>query len=469
MSEFGKKRLEEEDRLGPEELRLRDAAQADAEMSDDEDGDEDPDRAERRAMERVRAYQVNRLRYFYAVAEFDSAESASRVYEQCDGHEYELSATRFDLRFIPDDMDFDGRDVKGECSTAPDPAKYKPKLFTTTALQQGKVELTWDEVDPRRTAAMQKAFEKASDDEDDEHEVRAYLGSEDEGKTRAIASSSEDEEDEKATIAKYKALLGEVTAPDAKKDVDEDEEEEEEEGNMEMVFREEDEKVKSGRAQKELESLTPWEQYLKKKKDKKRLKKEKLKKDREDERTDEAPPSNNFDDPFFDGEDKVKRKKRKKLDTSNEEGDAGDLGLLVMDSDDDKEHFDYKEIVKQESKKKKKKKRGRGDEDSKSQQTDNFKLDLQDKRFEAIFHHADFNVDPSHPSFKKTKSMQEVIAEKQKRILEGDLKQRETPMEPKAKKQKASHSNKSDIDRLLKSVRSKASRVPAQKAKKAKR
>ena len=72
-----------------------------------------------------------------------------------------------------------------------------------------------------------------------------------------------------------------------------------------------------------------------------------------------------------------------------------------MDSDDDKQHFDYKEIVKKETKKSKKLRKKL--EKAKSEMEENFKVDLDDERFSAVFQSADYNVDPSHPNFKTTK------------------------------------------------------------------
>merc|ERR1712080_808495 len=93
---------------------------------------------------------------------------------------------------------------------------------------------------------------------------------------------------------------------------------------------------------------------------------------------------------------------------------TNEFSLLVMDSDDDRQHFDYKEIVKKESKKSKKLRKKL--EKAKTEMEENFKVDLDDARFSAVFQNADYNVDPSHPNFKTTKSMLDIVAEKQRRV-----------------------------------------------------
>ena len=58
-SEFGKKRMEEEETLGPEELRGEGGPGNDEESDDGQPRDEDVDEMDKKAMERVRKYQVS--------------------------------------------------------------------------------------------------------------------------------------------------------------------------------------------------------------------------------------------------------------------------------------------------------------------------------------------------------------------------------------------------------------------------
>ncbi len=97
----------------------------------------------------LRAYELNKLRYYYAVAEFDTAETACAVYEQCDGVEFEASSNVLDLRFIPDATTFDAGDARDSATSMP--TTYAAPVFATSALQMSKVQLTWDDDDPKRS------------------------------------------------------------------------------------------------------------------------------------------------------------------------------------------------------------------------------------------------------------------------------------------------------------------------------
>ena len=65
---------------------------------------------------KLREYERSKLRYFFAVVECDSAATANALYESCDGAEFEHSANKFDLRFIPDGMGFGDRRARDHCT-----------------------------------------------------------------------------------------------------------------------------------------------------------------------------------------------------------------------------------------------------------------------------------------------------------------------------------------------------------------
>lgn len=66
---------------------------------------------------------------------------------------------------------------KEVCNEVPELTRYQPRQFTTTALQQVKVELTWDETNPERIEITQK-LNSGKLNEINENDLQAYLATE---------------------------------------------------------------------------------------------------------------------------------------------------------------------------------------------------------------------------------------------------------------------------------------------------
>ncbi|XP_076282548.1 ESF1 homolog isoform X1 [Lasioglossum baleicum] len=452
-SEFGLQRMKEEEITGPKEL---------IEMSNKEDLDNENEDEEGSTyqMEKLRQYQLHRLKYYYAVVVFDSAETANKIYTECDGTEYESTATKLDLRFIPDDTEFD-QTPKEVCDEVPELSKYQPRQFTTTALQQVNVQLTWDETNPERMEIAQKLNSGKLDDIN-ERDLHAYLATDSSDDEAEDAEKKEKSQEAKGdsdletnadSVEKYKALLKEI----------EEKEEEKQKKEVELEFswglgtKKRAEKLVQEKMKKD-ENLTPFEQYLEKRKAKKKTKLEERKK-RKDTNSEESDlDASESDEEITNKQFRGKKKPMKNDDAfeddDNEEKRKAELELLLMDEDrnDDKRHFNMKKIEELATMTKSKQKRLSKKRNGQPMQEDNFEVNVQDPRFNALFTSHHYNIDPADPHYRKTKGTEALIKEKLKRRADND------PIdESESKHQKTKHNT--DLQVLIKTVKRNAKNI----------
>ncbi|KAF5497840.1 Pre-rRNA-processing protein esf1 [Colletotrichum siamense] len=495
-SEFGKERMQREELEGPpKEIFKSDSDEESEEEEEDEaikkelleEGD-----AEDFDSDALRKYQLDRLRYYYAVMTCSDKATAQKVYEATDGTEYQSSSNFLDLRFVPDDVTFDD-EPRDECDKVPE--GYKPVEFTTDALQHSKVKLTWDvnPDDAARKASINRAF-TGSRAQLEENDLKAYLASdsEDDGESLAgveeedVEEAEEKEEEPKLSKKelqrrKMRAMLG-LGAEEEKKSKDAPV------GDMEITFTPALTETKKDK--KEGEEETTIEKYKRKERERKEKKREIAKAKRgaadaeSDVEVEEAAPAAGeedlgFDDPFFTTEEPPKKTKtsirkeerlaKRAAREAEEKASAeqkAQLKLLMADDGDEAgehlDHFDMNEILKAEKAKKKKgkgknkkgKKAGGDDDDDKVGLQEGFKINVDDDRFKAVFESHEYAIDPSNPKFKKTEAMQTLLEEGRKKRKVGDD---EVPAERSGKKaKKESKGGDAELSGLVASVKRKA-------------
>lgn len=393
-SEFGKQRMEREEVEGPPKEIFQKNKKKHTKDEDDsdvdvrslyEEGDADKD-VDKRAL---RQYQLERLRYYYAIVYCNDVETAQNIYTNCDGTEYESTANIFDIRYVPDGMEFDD-EPKDECNALP--TNYKPLNFSTDALQHSNVKLTWDETPSDRVDIAKRAF---SQKEIDDMDFKAYLASD---------SDESDDMNEDAKN-KLKLLAGGSSAFDGRKNEKGDKDSDNSEIDMEITFTPGLEGSQPKDLDEELDE-TSIEKVRRKEKERRKARKQKLKelklKSEQEKKS------------------KLKSLKGKKQhnETELDSKSKAEMELLMMDDEVDTEnsinknaHFNMNEILKSEKEKSKKTKY----QDKKKIVEDDFKPNLNDPRFNEVFEGHDFAIDPTQPEFKGTKAMKEILKERTKR------------------------------------------------------
>ncbi|KAJ2920232.1 hypothetical protein MD484_g144, partial [Candolleomyces efflorescens] len=429
-SDFGKERMAREEKEGPpmEIFKKKKDSEEITEKSLYETGGEDQvdDSA-------LRKYQLDRLRYYYAIVTCDTTEAASHVYDELHGTELERSANMFDLSFVPDEMTFDNEprdeatDIEGTSAKGIDFVTAVIDLAslllhvhsdTLQALRHSKVKLTWDEDDTERNKVTRRNLTRQEIDEGD---FRAYIasssGSESEGE------SSKPRKNNKADRDKLRALLlggNEEAMPEGWGDDNHDD------VDMEITF------TPGLLGKLNDEDETTLEKYQRKMREKRKKRKEEVK----DKSTGKGK-EREVEDDFFEGESeeegdasdsgrhhtasKGKKKKGGEKQTAEvngrgQEATTEELALLVSSNnpDADPKHFDFKAVLKAE-KGGKRKKRGKKEKHGEDETQQDFVLDVQDERFQVLHEDHQFAIDPSNPHFKKTKGMSALLDERRKR------------------------------------------------------
>ncbi|KAI2466235.1 hypothetical protein F4781DRAFT_406380 [Annulohypoxylon bovei var. microspora] len=456
-SEFGKGRMQREELEGPPQEIFKkgsDSQDEDSGPESEEDSEDDDEKIKNELLQEgndqdfdsdaLRAYQLDRLRYYYAVMICSDTATANKIYQATDGTEYQSSSNFMDLRFIPDDVTFDD-EPRDECdSITPD---YKPTEFTTDALQHSKVKLTWDihPEDTSRQEDIKRAF-SGSRAQLEENDLRAYLASDSDDDGVQDENENEDEpevanDEPKLTKKELKAkklreALGLGSEPSARPSKSKPV------GDMQVTFSAalmdgNDKKKKEPEAEE-----TTLEKYVRKERERKARRKEKaVEKRNEPENQDEADGGETaepqdelgFDDPFFTTEEPVKksknlekkeerRKRRETKDAEAAENAAQKAHLERIMADDSKEaaehldHFNMNEIARAEKLKSKKfKKKGKKEAEDHGGLQQGFEMDVKDDRFKAVFESHEFAIDPSNPKFKATQGMKQLLDERRKK------------------------------------------------------
>jgi len=394
------------------------------------------------------------LKYFYAVAECDSVQTAEHVYSNCDGMEYETSGTRLDLRFIPDGMEFD-QQPKDEATSFGDLSTYRPNLFVNKALQQSRPVLTWEEErDPKRVALTKKAFENpdewdrlelngilaspSSSEASDGEEIEAAFGSGEISDSGEEIGQQNEENGEKSKKGKgYKKLLLnslKKSTENGPRRKHEPQEEEDDDVEMEIKW---DTGVEENLEKSEMptsrdeKKMSQWEKYLERRKEKRRQRKEEIRRKRlevKQQRQGFVDEDDDFPSDFED-ESRMARKTKKKRkrtepdsiaqeDSEEKRKRGAELELLLAESDEERKgrHFNLKKILKEEKKKPSadKTRKAASSEDREEREEEDFSMNVEDPRFKAIFNSHLYNIDPSDPAFKKTPGMKRLLEEKVK-------------------------------------------------------
>ncbi|SPJ11283.1 small subunit rRNA processing factor, putative [Plasmodium sp. DRC-Itaito] len=129
--------------------------------------------------EKIRLYQIQRSRYYFALVECYNKEIVEFLYEELNDMDADFCINYLDLRIIDDNCSLDDYKIKESCDKIPE--NYEFHYSVSTALKHTHAQSTWEE-NPKRKKLLSTKF---NEEQLRELDLKEYL-----------ANSSSDEEDE---------------------------------------------------------------------------------------------------------------------------------------------------------------------------------------------------------------------------------------------------------------------------------
>lgn len=228
---------------------------------------------------KLRKYEIQKMKYFYAIIYCNSPKTCDKIYSEYNGYEFELSSLKLNLSYVADDLKFP-QEVKEVATEVPPGYQFRAFNQLNRAQSHTQVRLTWDETDPKRLRKFQKIMADAANRDDvDDDAYKEFLASHSE------SEASEGEEMDKDKIEEYrrKLLGGLSTSNDGLKKSNLQAEEDSDEDKLDIKFNvgfgeDVGKKILTEKKQKKEENdETAWESYQRKRKEKKKDKKQKAK------------------------------------------------------------------------------------------------------------------------------------------------------------------------------------------------
>ncbi|KAK4690010.1 hypothetical protein P7C73_g127, partial [Tremellales sp. Uapishka_1] len=450
-------------------------------------------------MDQLRQYQLERLRYYYAVASFSTVAAAESAMEELNGTEFERTANILDLSYVPEGMDFAEDEIKDEATK--EPKAYKGNEFVTDALRHSKVRLTWDQDDPNRSKLTRRNLTR---EEIEEEDFKAYIASsgseessEDEGPVIDNAPPVESHAKErlekrkakkqamKERTAKLRELLlgggndgdeGDIWGKAGLSRNVEPKKAEEDVEAMEITFRPGLSVSKGAENGSDEENMTSLEKYQRRMKERKERKKEKLELKHLSKASNDKKVVGAKDDFFGDESEEetpaaasgIVAKPKEMREAKEKSKETVPTATVI---EDDSRHFSMKDIIKAEKGEGKKRRRTRPGKAKKEAEAEamgrtrdvelgaeGWKIDTKDERFKALHEEPEFAIDPSNPHFTKTKAMKALLSERaearrKKESKNGDG--AEEPRRPAARLNDTVVAKEKDLNALVQSVKRK--------------